>query len=231
MRIRFTKSGDLRWISHRDLARVWERLLRRANLQLAFSQGFHPKPRISFPSALALGVEALDELVELEIVGAFELSDIEQDIRRQLPAGMVLLSIESPRAEEGKAKVAGFTFRLPLPAAFRESVAEKIAAIMQQPEFEVKREKKSIVCSTRDPHFDIRLHQNSLEFKLPNLNQGSIKASELLAELGIGHLLEEGLVLQRTKVHLVDQESPKRAAELSQESAWPAENVPPANTN
>ena len=81
LRIRFTKCGDVRWISHRDLARVWERLLRRAGLQLAFSQGFHPKPRISFPSALALGIEALDEVVELEVLGIVELEAIDQVLR------------------------------------------------------------------------------------------------------------------------------------------------------
>ena len=54
-RIRFGKTGLLRWIGHHDLQRLWERLLRRADLRLSMSQGFHPKPRINFPSALALG--------------------------------------------------------------------------------------------------------------------------------------------------------------------------------
>ena len=54
-RIRFAKSGLLRWTSHRDLARLWERLVRRAALKLSMTEGFHPKPRIGFPSALALG--------------------------------------------------------------------------------------------------------------------------------------------------------------------------------
>ena len=56
MRIRFTKQGDLRWLSHRDLMRTWERLFRRAGVPLGMTEGFHPKPRMNFPSALAVGI-------------------------------------------------------------------------------------------------------------------------------------------------------------------------------
>ncbi len=112
LRIRFTKCGDLRWISHRDLARVWERLLRRAGLQLAFSQGFHPKPKISFPSALALGIEALDEVVELEVLGVVELLSIGDVLRREMPAGMELLELRALETALGKAKVLGATYRI-----------------------------------------------------------------------------------------------------------------------
>ncbi|HBO42708.1 MAG TPA: hypothetical protein DD670_01970 [Planctomycetaceae bacterium] len=59
VRIRFSKQGDLRLIGHRDLVRVMERLFRRAELPLGMSQGFHPKPRMSFPTALALGIGGL----------------------------------------------------------------------------------------------------------------------------------------------------------------------------
>ena len=67
VRIRFCKQGDLRLIGHRDLMRCLERLFRRAGLALAMSQGFHPKPRVTFPLALAVGIEGLDEVMELEL--------------------------------------------------------------------------------------------------------------------------------------------------------------------
>lgn len=202
LRIRFTKAGDLRWISHRDLARVWERLLRRANLQLAFSQGFHPKPRISFPSALALGIEALDEIVELEIVGEFELEKIEEDIRREMPAGMVLLELASPTYSLGKAKVLAATYRVEISETQRESLAEKIEATLAQPTLEIDRKGKLIVCETADPNFEIRIEGEFLIFSLPSMDQGSVRPSELLESLGLSELLESGATLQRTHVHL-----------------------------
>ena len=56
IRIRFTKKGDLRLLSHRDLVRAFERLFRRVGVELAMSQGFHPRPLMTFPDALALGI-------------------------------------------------------------------------------------------------------------------------------------------------------------------------------
>ena len=67
VRIRFCKQGDLRLIGHRDLMRCLERLFRRAGLTLGMSEGFHPKPRMTLPLALAVGIEGDDEVMELEL--------------------------------------------------------------------------------------------------------------------------------------------------------------------
>ena len=210
LRIRFTKCGDLRWISHRDLARLWERLLRRAGLRLAFSQGFHPKPRINFPSALALGIEALDEVVELEILGAFDLSVIERDIVAQMPAGMQLLEIRSPQYALGKARVLGATYRSAHGQSGEalRSLQNRIEEIRTGASFSVQRADKkhsgtkTITCNTQDAHFDVSLEDGQLMFSLPNPAGGSIRPSEFLDLLGLGSLLADGVPLQRTLVHL-----------------------------
>ncbi len=54
-RITFSKQGALRYTGHLDLHRLWERAMRRADLPLSYSQGFHPQPKISLASALPLG--------------------------------------------------------------------------------------------------------------------------------------------------------------------------------
>lgn len=202
LRIRFTKTGDLKWISHRDLARVWERLLRRADLQLAFSEGFHPKPRISFPSALALGVEALDEIVELEIVGELDIEKIEADIRRECPAGMELLSLHSPNYGLGKAKVVSTTYRIEIPLEIRETVKSNIEQVLEQETLEFQREKRTVACSVSDPNFELKLENPFLVFSIPNNPDGAVKATELLDLIGVGHLLEAGENLQRIHVHI-----------------------------
>lgn len=217
LRIRFTKCGDVRWISHRDLARVWERLLRRAGLQLAFSQGFHPKPRISFPSALALGIEALDEVVELEVLGIVELESIDAVLRREMPAGMELLELHALKTSLGKAKVLGASYRIAhgLPQQSSEedtastahvsslaALHRRLEAIRQLATLDLDREGKTISCPTNDSHFDLGVEQEFFLFSIPNVAQGSIRPSELLAHVGLGHLLEAGVTLQRTAVHL-----------------------------
>ncbi len=215
LRIRFTKTGDLRWISHRDLARVWERLLRRANLELAFSEGFHPKPRISFPSALALGIEALEEIVELEIVGEYNLTDIEANIRRELPAGMELIDIGPLLAGIGKARVVGASYRVEIPETMCEAVAQRIHSLVNQSLIEVERDGKSVTCDPRDPHFDLRLEGCCLSFTLPNTAAGSLRPLEMLTSLGLPDLLTEGANLQRTQVHLSEASSVPAAGERS----------------
>ncbi len=202
LRIRFTKCGDLRWISHRDLQRLWERLLRRADLQLAFSQGFHPKPLISFPSALALGVEALDEVIELELLGVVEPAAIESVIRREMPEGMELLQLESPQAALGKAKVLGATYRITHGLVNVDGLAATIAEIQNLEVLEIDREGKTVACDPKHENFELRVENEYLIFSIPNLPLGSFRPSELLERVGLGKLIEEGVTLQRTKVHL-----------------------------
>lgn len=203
LRIHFTKQGDLRWLGHRDLARVWERLLRRADLQLAFSEGFHPKPRISFPSALALGIEALNEVVELEIVGEFSLDDIEGRIREQMPDGMELLSLQSPQYKLGKAKVESAEYCVEIDPAQQPALTKRIDEVLALPLIEVQRdEKKTITCETNSEHFSLRLEDGKLHFALPVTDGATLRPSELLEHIGLGDLLESGATLVRTQVVL-----------------------------
>lgn len=208
VRIHFTKRGDLRWISHRDLARVWERLLRRAELELAFSQGFHPKPKISFPSAIALGIEALDEIVELELIGAVDLAEVGHRIALQMPVGMELLSIDK---QLGKTRWLGASYSLDIPDHLLESTQARIAEILDAGMIHVLRENKPIECSCQDAYFEIRLEGNKLLFSLPVADQGaSLRPSELLQQLHLEQLLTDGTVLQRIQVHL-DQRTPEHS--------------------
>lgn len=67
LRIRFSKLGKIRFTSHRDTARIWERGLRRAGLPVAYSEGFTPRPRISFGLALPTGYESEAEYLDMEL--------------------------------------------------------------------------------------------------------------------------------------------------------------------
>ena len=67
VRIRFSKLGKVRFTSHRDTARIWERALRRADLPVAYSEGFSPRPRLSFGLALSTGHESLGEYLDVDL--------------------------------------------------------------------------------------------------------------------------------------------------------------------
>src|SRR5438094_8664069 len=67
VRIRFSKLGKIRFTSHRDVARIWERALRRAALPVAYTEGFSPHPKLSFGLALSTGHESLGEYLDVDL--------------------------------------------------------------------------------------------------------------------------------------------------------------------
>jgi len=91
-RIRWTKRGRSRFISARDLTAVWERALRRADAPIAYSEGFTPHAKVSFPDALAVGVESSGEYAELTFAASFDAAAIFTALSRHLPDGMEIVS-------------------------------------------------------------------------------------------------------------------------------------------
>jgi radical SAM-linked protein len=67
VRLRFAKLGKVRWTSHRDVARMWERAFRRVDLRLAYTEGFSPRPKVSFGLALPTGGESVAEYLDIEL--------------------------------------------------------------------------------------------------------------------------------------------------------------------
>jgi radical SAM-linked protein len=88
VRIRFSKTGKIRWTSHRDVARMWERAFRRVRLPLAYSSGFSPRPKVSFGLALPTGYESVAEYIDVELVGTIDVSALPYRLSAALPQGV-----------------------------------------------------------------------------------------------------------------------------------------------
>lgn len=99
MRIRFDKLGRVRFTSHRDVARVWERSLRRSRLPVAYSEGFSPRPRLAFGLALATAHESCGEYLDVDLEpgsldsGAIDLGVLAPLVTPTLPPGMTVQAI------------------------------------------------------------------------------------------------------------------------------------------
>jgi len=87
-RIRWTKEGRTRFVSARDLTSVWERALRRADLPIAYSEGFTPHAKVSFPDALPVGVSSTGEYAELTFAAPIAPERDLGALSASLPAGM-----------------------------------------------------------------------------------------------------------------------------------------------
>ncbi len=90
IRIRFSKFGRIRFTSHRDLARVWERTLRRTRLPVSYSEGFSPRPRLRFGLALATAHESCGEYLDVDLVPGttVDVTTLGDIIDPMLPPGM-----------------------------------------------------------------------------------------------------------------------------------------------
>ena len=91
LRMAYAKMEDAKYIAHLDLMRMFERALRRAEIPMAYTEGFNPRPKISFGFALAVGVEGEAEYVDVEIQGEPDTEEVMGRLQKQLPPGVRLL--------------------------------------------------------------------------------------------------------------------------------------------
>jgi radical SAM-linked protein len=94
VRLRFTKKGEVRFISHLELAHLFYRASKRADLPLCHSEGFHPMPRIIFATALPVGMESLMEIVDLELEGRITALEVREKLNQTLPPGIEVMGAE-----------------------------------------------------------------------------------------------------------------------------------------
>jgi len=138
IRLRYAKDGPARFIGMRELGTVFLRAARRAKLPMAFSQGHHPLPRLSFGPALPLGFSSADEYIDLELTTASAPEEIAAAFARELPTGLRPLSAHevSRSAAAIDAQVRSFVYDIdlahlddpPAPAVVADAVTRFAAA-------------------------------------------------------------------------------------------------------
>jgi radical SAM-linked protein len=218
VRIRFRKDGDLRLVSHHDLMRCFERMLRRAALPIRSSSGFHPKPRLVFALSLPLGVVGGDEVAELELTEAIDPSKVHERLAQQAPAGLQILSVHRIDPKAG-AQVQRATYRIALPPDRPEGLPDRITALLSADECWVERTRPHHRRYNLRPYLDqLRLEPDALEMDLWVTPTGAARAEEVLQLLGLDDLLANGAVLERTQLKLQDETSNLDSASYSRDA-------------
>lgn len=92
--ITFAKEGYIKYTSHLDMVRLFERTLKRAEIRLQYSQGFNPHPKIVFAQPLSLGYTAENEIVEIETKEDMDPGKIKEGLASRMPSGIVIKSVE-----------------------------------------------------------------------------------------------------------------------------------------
>lgn len=204
-RIRFRKGGDLRLVSHHDLMKCVERMLRRASLAVTRTQGFHPKPRMVFALSLALGIVGCQEVLELQFDEPPTPEALHEALSRQAPPGLEILSVQSIDVKQS-AQPRRVCYRLALPAERSHEVPERIRRVLEAPEAWVLRRRPPARRIDVRPYVrDLRLVDGSLEIDLWVTPQGTARPEEVLALLELEDLRDAGAILERTTLELHDE--------------------------
>lgn len=95
LRIRFSRGQELKFISHLDIMRLWQRALNRAGIPLAYSEGFNPHPRISLAAPLAVGVTSDAELMDIILTKPVSPHFFTAAVSQQLPPGVKILQVHT----------------------------------------------------------------------------------------------------------------------------------------
>jgi radical SAM-linked protein len=131
VRLRYTKRGRLRFTSHRDIARAFERALRRAAVPMAYSAGFSPHPKISWVGAAPTGVASEAEYVELGLAEHRDLAELAKALDDSLPAGIDVVDVvDAPVGTSLPDRIEASRWEIQLPGADPTVVQAAVEAFL-----------------------------------------------------------------------------------------------------
>jgi radical SAM-linked protein len=140
IRIRYAKRGPLRFTSHRDFARAFERALRRGAVPVAYSQGFTPHPKISYASAAPTGVASEAEYLEIGLQARVDPAELRAALDAALSPGLdVLAAVEAADGASLADRIEVSRWRIELPGIEPASAASAARAFLSASEVLVER--------------------------------------------------------------------------------------------
>jgi radical SAM-linked protein len=204
LRITFAKGEELKYISHLDMLRLWERALRRADIPVLYSRGYNPRPKISIAAPLAVGFAGQREMMDLILERTISPLDFATSVEKQLPSGITLAEVEEVYAA------------LPSLQSQVQSADYLVIVEARAPEEEIEGRLGALLSSAclprerRGKEYDLRpLIQNLwlekmgeegyvLGMRLRTGEHGTGRPDEVLAQLGLG---DEVVAIERTRLH------------------------------
>ena len=150
IRFRFSKLGKVRFTSQRDVARMWERALRRAELPLAYTEGFSPRPQLSFGLALPTGCESLAEYVDVVLDDArpetadVDVAGLPARLSGMLPDGIEVqrAGVVERRATSLQQEVTSCSWAMAFRGLTRDELCARVDALLAATSVPITRERK-----------------------------------------------------------------------------------------
>lgn len=132
VRLRFSKTGRLKYISHLDINRAMSRALKRAQIPLWYTEGFNPHPYMSFSLPLSLGVESLCESVDLRIIGDITNDEIKNRLNNVLPQHIKVVDVYDDFRDNSEIVYSDYVYKFEFKD--NEAAFEKIKNVLSSDE-------------------------------------------------------------------------------------------------
>jgi radical SAM-linked protein len=219
LRLRFSKTGTLRLLSHHDLMRCAERMLRRAEVPFKLTGGFHPTPRLVFALSLPLGVAGRNEVVEIELTHPLPAAEVLDRLNRTAPDGLTFLSAKTvPMKASAVPRRA--VYCLPIPYDRSAEVRDAAEALLAEPKVWVDKYHprprrvnvrpyiRGIGLAACGLAAEAAKPQAALTLDLWVTGQGTARAEDVFKRLGLEDVLNDGAVQERTDLEIRDETPP-----------------------
>lgn len=230
LRMKYQKTREGRYLSHLDLLRTLERSFRRAGLPLAFSEGFNPHPKISYASALAVGVTSEGEYLDVELKKEVSVASVKAALEKALPPGLNILEIEildQKRADSLTSIINMARYRvetaLTSSGISRQDLEKMFDCLLSQAELPVTRQGKKGPRQVNIREGIYRLKEVGLkedrvvlEMDLQTGSQGNVRPEEVVAALRefCSAPLAESLLIQRMGLFIQKDDSIKTPLDI-----------------
>ncbi|BFV59323.1 TIGR03936 family radical SAM-associated protein [Kitasatospora sp. CMC57] len=178
IRLRYTKRGRLRFTSHRDFQRAFERALRRSAVPMAYSAGFTPHPKVSYANAAPTGVASEAEYLEIGLAEARDPEALRAQLDESLPNGLDITDAVEVRTPNFVERLEASEWQVRLDQVTPEEAGRAIAAFLAAEQVEVERRTKNGVRV-----FDARGAVAALELLSPQVGDGNETGTDGTADV------------------------------------------------
>ena len=168
LQVRYAKRGRMRFASHRDFQRAWERALRRVGVPMAYSAGFTPHPKVSYAGAAPTGAASEAEFLEISLIREVDPRELASELNAALPDGMDVVAIATAQGPLSEA-LAASRWRLEWP----DPVGEYVRAFEQEHSVPVER-----VTKAGRRTIDVRALCSAFDLVAPNVLEVTVQHAE-----------------------------------------------------
>ncbi len=195
VRSRFYKEGDMVFISHLDLIRVFERAVRRANIPVAYTQGFNPRPIMAFATALSVGVASKGEYIDIQLSDKVDADTFMESLNNSLPEGLKLIKsvIIDSKEKSLMSVISSSTYIMKLESKepdSKEQIEEYIKQFLKQESIiQLKKKKNKSRRKNKKPEF----REINIKPMIKSIDVFDVKGNEIILKMHLAAGSESNL--------------------------------------